>query len=211
MLITFCILWDSLSHLGTSLNSLDKSLCKDKQIKMQYHDVMQWKEHTPSAMQIFMNFLELLRWKFMQGQIKMYYHDVIQWKEHILSAYHSLMISSLYFSFPLETRPLLMPVRPQSAFCSNVSEISSSSKNKVDALLKGLASSDDPHICNIMIKQMNKSPLFTLLKYLWHWIPMNLLSSLLICMWYLSISTSCIRIFTHFPLAQGIPCVYLAA
>lgn len=48
MFITFCILWDSRNHLGTSLNFLDESLCKDKQIKMQCHDVMQWKEHTPS-------------------------------------------------------------------------------------------------------------------------------------------------------------------
>lgn len=141
--------------------------------------------------------------------------NVLSWRNSVKGSYsfclYSLIMSSLYFSFPLEIRPLLMPVRPQSAFCSNVFEISSSNKNKVDALLKGLASSDDPYICNIMIKQMNKSPLFTLLKYLWHWIPMNLLSSLLICIWYLSISTSCIRIFTHFPLAQGIPCVYLTA
>lgn len=195
MFITFCILWDSLSHFWTSLNSLDESLCKDKQIKIQYHDVILWKEYIPSTMQIFVNFLELLRRKFIQGLTKMYYHDVIQWKDHIPSAYLCLIVSSLYFSFPLETRPLRISVGPQSAICSNVWKYLLVTKNKVDALLKGLVSASGPHVCKSMIKQMNKSPLFTLIKYLWRWdIYESSFFSANMHVIQMSISTSCIRI-----------------
>lgn len=59
-----------------------------------------------------------------------------------------------------------MSVGPQSAFCNNAFEISFSNKNKGADLLKGLVSADAPHVCNIMIKQMNKSLLSSLLKYM---------------------------------------------
>lgn len=55
-----------------------------------------------------------------------------------------------------------MSVRPQIAFCNNAFEISFSNKNKVTVLLKGLVSADGLHVCNVVIKQMNKSPLSSL-------------------------------------------------
>lgn len=38
-------------------------------------------------------------------------------------------------------------------------------KNKVAVQLKGLVSADGLHVCNVLIKQMNKSPLSSLLKH----------------------------------------------
>lgn len=96
---------------------------------------------------------------------------VLSWCNSVKGTY-SLCLSlshNVIIVFFLSFRNQTFAHASETSFCSNVFEISSNNKNKVDGLLKGLASADDPHVCNIMIKQMTNSPLFTLLKHFWHW------------------------------------------
>lgn len=52
-----------------------------------------------------------------------------------------------------------MSLRPQSAFCSTAFETSFSDKNKVAVLLKGLVTSDSPHVCKDKTNKSLSSPL----------------------------------------------------